>query len=215
MLKKHGFTLIELLVVIAIIAILSAMLVPTLSRARESARRTSCMNNLKQIGLAIMIYAQDYEDNIPFDGETDVNFGIKYRPLNMYYGLGKLIEKNYLTELKIYVCPSSNIKYQDVQDMWDGNCHWEAGYNFVFVPYLYKNGYGGTKLGKMKKTALVVDLITSFNPGPPEFFIETHQKNYVNILFEDGHVKGVNFTGNEFIANGYENRIIDNASTKE
>lgn len=63
--KRRGFTLIELLVVIAIIAILAAILFPVFSKAREKARQASCMSNLKQIGLAVMQYVQDYDGNYP------------------------------------------------------------------------------------------------------------------------------------------------------
>jgi prepilin-type N-terminal cleavage/methylation domain-containing protein/prepilin-type processing-associated H-X9-DG protein len=62
---KRGFTLIELLVVIAIIAILAAILFPVFARARENARRASCMSNLKQIGLGVMQYVQDYDEKYP------------------------------------------------------------------------------------------------------------------------------------------------------
>lgn len=64
--KTHGFTLIELLVVIAIIAILAAILFPVFARARENARRSSCASNLKQMGLGVMQYTQDYDEKYPF-----------------------------------------------------------------------------------------------------------------------------------------------------
>src|SRR6188508_3224214 len=63
--KFRGFTLIEILVVIAIIALLAAILFPVFSRARENARRAACMSNLKQIGLAIVQYTQDYDERLP------------------------------------------------------------------------------------------------------------------------------------------------------
>lgn len=64
--KKHAFTLIELLVVIAIIAILAAILFPVFARAREQARRTSCLSNVKQLNTSMMMYVQDYDETMPF-----------------------------------------------------------------------------------------------------------------------------------------------------
>jgi prepilin-type N-terminal cleavage/methylation domain-containing protein/prepilin-type processing-associated H-X9-DG protein len=65
--RPSGFTLIELLVVIAIIAILAAILFPVFAQAREKARQTACLSNLKQVGNALMMYAQDYDETLPFN----------------------------------------------------------------------------------------------------------------------------------------------------
>ena len=66
---KKGFTLIELLVVIAIIAILAAILFPVFAQAREKARQTSCLSNLKQLGTGYILYADDYDDYPPYAGD--------------------------------------------------------------------------------------------------------------------------------------------------
>ena len=78
--QPSGFTLIELLVVIAIIAILASILFPVFGRARENARRSSCQSNLKQIGLSIIQYTQDYDEMMPLHSYGDKSFDMLLAP---------------------------------------------------------------------------------------------------------------------------------------
>ena len=101
--RKRGFTLIELLVVIAIIAILAAILFPVFARARENARRASCSSNLKQLGLALIQYNQDYDGGFPV---SYYNSG--WQPAGTEGGYTATATYPYTKSAQIWTCPSQN-----------------------------------------------------------------------------------------------------------
>ncbi|RYG56957.1 DUF1559 domain-containing protein [bacterium] len=98
---RKGFTLIELLVVIAIIAILAAILFPVFGRARENARRSSCQSNLKQVGLGIAQYTQDYDEKMPVAYWEITPGGRQFA--------WKDAVQPYVKSIQIFACPSNTI----------------------------------------------------------------------------------------------------------
>ena len=109
--RNRGFTLIELLVVIAIIAIIAAILFPVFARARANARKASCLSNMKQLGMGIVTYAQDYDETLPP--------GMSYRPNQTawYYlirpYLGANVSNSASAIESIVVCPEYKTSYPD------------------------------------------------------------------------------------------------------
>ncbi|MDQ3815377.1 MAG: DUF1559 domain-containing protein [Armatimonadota bacterium] len=118
---RSGFTLIELLVVIAIISILASMLFPTFSRAREQARKTVCISNLRQVGLGIMQYNQDWDERFPIGNP----FWDMLSPGNPRTPQLATVVDPYVKSLQVWACPS-----------WSGvySPNYFGNYSFITEP---------------------------------------------------------------------------------
>jgi len=127
--QAQGFTLIELLVVIAIISILAAILFPVFARARENARRTSCLSNLKQIGLGMMMYVQDYDEMYPFSRRTfdadDTGWGVSTGQSLIYWFR---VLQPYVKSEQLFYCPNGSLSAPS--NPWYGN----YGLNYLISP---------------------------------------------------------------------------------
>lgn len=191
--RTRGFTLIELLVVIAIIAILAALLLPSLSKAKQKAATTVCLNNLKQWGLATQIYATDNGDYLPDEGFGNPStynqfIGGWYFYLPPVLSLPSYWEQEWRTNASanlprsVWVCPSNKRR--------------SSGVNlFHYCLNEEHDGTGGSDLPKVKTTQIsrpanVVWLFDSKNiPGiGPANFVHTNLHSAgAQFTFLDGH----------------------------
>jgi len=202
--RGKGFTLIELLVVIAIIAILAAILFPVFARAREKARQTSCLNNVKSLALATLMYAGDYDERLPLRWHsTDDHFGVPDQILP------------YVKNNQIFECPSwsdTSPDHSHISPMsytWPGGgpahpespcatCGATCGANYF--PF---DGYRGVKLAVIEAPANCIMIYefegnggTDHDRGVHTFYeARSRDPNYArhndgnNYAFLDGHAK--------------------------
>ena len=177
-----GFTLVELLVVVAIIGILAGILVPVLGRARESAKRKSCVSNLKQLGLALNIYAEENNESFP----TSVS-GTAKTSLSLLY-------TTYLKSKKTFSCPSSatDTAGLSVQDTYTdgvavGDLSWNSSYG-------YDPTHTSDDLGD---TVVAADIPAGNDAAPTGVSLNHTSGEGWNLLFVDGHVEwGTDTTSN-------------------
>ncbi len=199
--KRHGFTLIELLVVIAIIAILAAILFPVFAKAREKARQTTCASNMKQIGTALMMYVQDYDETMPY--------GDVYA-LNSYYDVWTVLQP-YIKNWNVYACPSDSLK--NCVSLAAASGKWPASWESVQLSYGYNYVNEGDTLAQFtapSDTCVFAEMIerpyfyqqgntlsdgsvgVGYTDAPAR--LASRHSDGMNMCFYDGHVKWVKST---------------------
>jgi prepilin-type N-terminal cleavage/methylation domain-containing protein/prepilin-type processing-associated H-X9-DG protein len=208
--KIQAFTLIELLVVIAIIAILASILFPVFGRARENARRSSCQSNLKQIGLGIMQYTQDYDERFPLSRTNNVSVGGTRNGALTDNVPWQYTIQPYVKSSQLFKCPSvkNELWMYNTGDTIRGSymCNGTGQYNGN-----KPNDFGGDRpmndadpaagggiaLAKIESSAQVILVGERNNRQDPEFYSVVDVDQFINhlgmtnFLFCDGHVKSM------------------------
>ncbi len=212
--KHQAFTLIELLVVIAIIAILAAILFPVFARAREQARGISCISNLKQIGLAMQMYVQDFDESYPsiihpnFDGGCAPRLGW----LNANGGWVTLVYP-YVKNGAIFHCPSAETPFwmSGGAQGWCAPADANQYYYHLLqqdapmgVTYLYKKAFAGgpwfaggpitdAQIALPGQNAVIYEYASWHNDLNTTVYRSgiDPTKMALNALFDDGHAKKV------------------------
>jgi prepilin-type N-terminal cleavage/methylation domain-containing protein/prepilin-type processing-associated H-X9-DG protein len=190
---RRGFTLIELLVVIAIIAILAAILFPVFARAREKARQASCLSNVKQMGVAVLMYAQDY-DEIYVDARW---WGTAP---NNYFWCDRI--GPYMKNTQLFVCPSHKGDVCATGTCSNHNAHVRypnLGYGYNHYHIAYPNGFVGLSnrpLADVMSPAsvfLLMDFRCYYTATTSSVDLSKNEYNKhnegTNVCFADGHAK--------------------------
>ncbi|MDD4180957.1 MAG: DUF1559 domain-containing protein [Victivallaceae bacterium] len=195
--KPLSFTLIELLIVIAIIAILAAMLLPALNKAREKARASSCVSNLKQLGQALPMYCDDQADYLPQVYAGYARGLIKLS--GVWYSYGLFYSEKYITNEKVLYCPSSNqdkTKFGAYDGQWGmglgeaarymgGYLSRGPGFNSYSPNHLLNHGLKLSSLGHKINRGFFTDHGPSYQGEDRA----TGHKGGYNILYSDSHIK--------------------------
>ncbi len=189
---RRGFTLIELLVVIAIIAILAAILFPVFAKAREKARQSSCQSNLKQIGLALLQYAQDYDERTGYAVLWQTGYGAGWSWPEW--------SQPYTKNVQLYYCPSAprTVINAGSADFGTKDSSWSAWCTAPYVSYVMNTQAANASLAEftaVSETVWVGDGIWVDMDGSSAAAIQQrclmalrHNEGN-NFLFCDGHVK--------------------------